>query len=146
MSPTARATDTWTTREVPILVAISETLDPGERLPVGEIQIPGLAPDDITRSLLSLDDGGYVELDNRRGLVDAVTKLTPAGRRAAGQWPSAEDLVPRLVEALTQVADTTDDLAQKGRLRQAAATLGGVGRQIAVEISTKMLEHQMGLA
>jgi hypothetical protein len=143
-----RATDTWTTREVPVLVAIAEALEarePGERLPAADIQVDGLTGEDVRRSLLLLQEGEFVKLDERRGLVISVEKITPAGRRAASQWPSADDLLPRLVEALAHVADQTTDPEQQSRLRQVAATLGGLARSIAGEVGARMVEHQLGL-
>jgi hypothetical protein len=127
------------------LVVIAENLEPGKRLLLHEIQLPGLTEEEVRLSLLMLEDGGFVTLDNRRGLVKSVEKITPAGRRAAGQWPSPDDLVPRLIQALEQVADKTTDPDQQGKLRQAAAAVGSIGAKLVGEVGARMIEHQMGL-
>lgn len=145
MDSTPRAADRWTTREAPVLVKVAEELDRADRLSVSDIHIGGLGTDDVQRSLRALEDGGYIRVDWRATWIAAVTGITPAGRRAAGQWPSQDDLVPRLAEVLAQVAETTEDPTTKGRLQRAAEAVAALTGKVVVEVGARMVEHQIGL-
>jgi hypothetical protein len=113
------------------------------------IETTNLLARDVGTSLLALD-GDYLHL-KRTGLdltnmnEWCVDQITTAARRAVGQWPSAEDLVGRLVAALGEVAEQTTDQQAKSRLRQGAEALGGLTKSVVAEVAAKVLEHRMGL-
>jgi hypothetical protein len=102
--------DQWTTRDLPVLRRAAQILevDGGD-----EVRSEGIAADlDLSedaalRSLLALQDAGYVigvNADSYGGRYVMVTDLTERGRRAVGIWPS-EDIVDALITALERAAD-----------------------------------------
>ena len=63
-------------------------------------------------------------------------------RRAVGHWPTAESVSDQLIAALLQATDREADRERKSKLRSAAETLGGVGREILVAVvSTVIASH-----
>jgi hypothetical protein len=61
-----------------------------------------------------------------------IRGITDAGRRAIGQWPSAETIVDRLAQGLLDAADQEPDEQRKSRLRSIAEGLRGFARDVAV--------------
>jgi hypothetical protein len=139
--------DTWASRDLPVLdatVALLEEVDMPEVADIADRS--GLAVADVARALQALD-GVYVDLRLTMGDPGAwfVQGVTPAARRAVGQWPTAESLIGQLVSGLEAAAEREDDPVRKGRLRQAASLLGGAVRDIAVDIAAKVIERGAGL-
>lgn len=143
--------DTWYSRELPVLTAVAEAFERGIDAGFPDVpdiaQATGLSPEEVGKALLALD-GEYLDLRATMGGPTGwfVEKISSQTRREVGQWPSPETLITRLADALEQVADHTEDQQTKGRLRQAATALGGLAKNVAVEVTTKMLEHQIGLS
>ena len=54
-------------------------------------------------------------------------------RRDLGSWPTPENMLDGLIEALNSEADRASD-DQKSRLHAAADALGGVAREIAIRV------------
>src|SRR5258708_38933339 len=97
----------------------------------------GLGRAEVARSLEALDPT-YVDFRKTETGGDPtfwyVLKVTPEARRAVGQWPPAEGLVDRLVQAFRDAAENEDDPERHYQLRQAAGLLGDSIRDVAVEI------------
>lgn len=139
--------DTWVSRDLPVLDATVALLEDTDLPEVADIAgRTGIPVADVARALKAMD-GVYLGLqvtmgDSARWFVRSVT---PEARRAAGQWPTGDSLVTRLVEGLNAAAEHERDPERKSRLRQAAALLGGGVRDIAVDIAAKVIERSTGL-
>jgi hypothetical protein len=139
--------DTWTSRDLPVLDATVALLENRPLVDVTDIAArAGLTVAETSGALQAME-GVYVELAMSMGGPQSwsVQGVTPAARRAVGQWPSAESLITRLVEGLNAAADQEANPERKSRLRQAASLLGGAARDIATDIAARFIEHSMGL-
>jgi hypothetical protein len=140
--------DTWANRELPVLDATVRLLEDDFRVCVRDIAAEtGIDPRDVDRALRALE-GEYVgEYQQLATGGDPnpwyVTSVTAAARQAVGQWPTAEDLITRLAEAFSTAAEHEPDPEKKRRLRSFAGMLGGAGRDIAVEVAARVIEHQI---
>lgn len=103
----------------------------------------GLDEADVKRALRSLYEASppYIE-----GITVAqmaypirLTNVTERARREAGQWPTPEALVSRMVAALNEAADAELDPERKSKLKSAALALGGVGRDLAVQVAATVI-------
>ncbi len=143
--------DTWTTRDLPVLLAIVERFDDDGRSPgPNQIQkITGLDAEVVQRALRALGSEQLSFLTEVKGSwgkqIIMVGAPTGHARRAVGAWPTAEVLADRLVAAMNEAADRQADDEQKGLLRKAAAFLGSAGRDIAVDVAATALNKQMGM-
>jgi hypothetical protein len=143
--------DTWTTRDLPVLLAIVEGFDDGGRSPgPKQIQeITGLEPETVQRALRALGSEQPSFLAEVKGSwgkqIIMVGAPTGHARRAVGAWPTAEVLADRLVAAMNDAADSEADDEQKGLLRKAASFLGSAGRDIVVGVAATALNKQMGM-
>ncbi|MGH9250870.1 MAG: hypothetical protein ACRD0W_15295 [Acidimicrobiales bacterium] len=127
--------DRWASQDLPVLRRAAQILEVEGG---GEVRPEGIAADlDITedaalRSLLALQDAGYVvgaNADSLAGRYVIVTDLAERGRRAAGIWPS-EDSVDALIDALERAADEADDPEEKSRLNKLATGFRDVGKRV----------------
>lgn len=88
----ASVTDTWQSREVPVLTAVIRVLDETKsaQVTVSEIvEACGLSPDEAAAAVQALD-GTYLTLQRTLGAADSwiVSRPTDAARRVVGQWPN----------------------------------------------------------
>jgi hypothetical protein len=145
-------TDTWTSRELPVLRAIVTTYDETGR-PILPNQIEaasGLDPDTVQQALRALkhEDPPFVASMEYGGSgieIGLVGPPTGHARRAVGAWPTAEALADRLVAALDSAADQETNEDRKGWLKKTAMYLGGAGRDLAVEVLATTLSKQTGI-
>lgn len=103
----------------------------------------------VKESLRRLE-GSYVTFTAMAGDGDPLmavrnVRLLPAGRRATRQWPSPEETVTALAEALNAAAESETDAQQASRLRNAATAVGGVSRDLATNIAATVLARFAGL-
>ena len=145
-------TATWATRELLILRCALRRLDGGEllveledvrqetELPTDQLWagVQALAHSDPPYIQVSLA-GGWTD-DHASGVIEGVSERA---RRELGSWPSADDLVTQLAAALSQAADREAEPERKGRLRAAADTLGGIAREIAVQVISRRLGQEL---
>jgi len=135
-------TPTWSDRDLPILAAALRRLDAGETFPpLEDIRAEvGLDVVQMRAGLSALETAQppYITLQytmagpaNVGGFVKGVSERA---RRQLGAWPSAEDLMERLVIALREEAEAETQPERKSRLRSAADVLGGMAREIAVQV------------
>lgn len=134
----------WEDRELPILQVVHENEEHPERR---NLDVGGLANQlawerDRTligvRRLVGNDyvtaiDGGTMGGDDWARL-----RLTEKGLRAVGDWPSEVDLLTALVAAMSDVADEVDDEDQGNRLRKGALALGGVMKDVGVQVAANL--------
>lgn len=128
--------DTWTNRDLPVLRAAVEIYDrTGSFVQPHEI-VDASAFDHATvqRALRALCREPYFESEETDfDGIAAVGPPTGAALRVAGQWPSPENQLERLIDALQAAAD--DDSRpeeERSRFRQAAAWLGTTASAIAI--------------
>jgi len=65
-----------------------------------------------------------------------VLKVTPEGRRAVGQWPTAEGLVDQLVQTFRDAASRELDSERQLQLSQVAGLLAGSVHDVALQAAT----------
>jgi hypothetical protein len=85
-------------------------------------------------------DPPYLELKANSGwnrtddfVSGLITSVSERARRELGTWPSPENLLEGLIQALNSKAESAPE-EQKGRLQSAAEVLGGAFRDIAVSV------------
>lgn len=146
--------DTWFPLDEPVLEAVIAAFDSGppDRFPPSVRDIAGATgfpPADVAHALQRLD-GEYLSFRTSATHNDPkpwyVERVFPSARRVVGQWPSLDVLIGRLTTALQQVAEQAGDENTKGRARRAFEALGGLTKDIVVEVAAKMAEHQIGLS
>lgn len=140
---------TWAERDLPVLSAAVAALDEGlgDLVTVdGIASATGLSPDDVGRAALALEDE-YLTLTRTMGGVGAwgVVAVTPAARRAAGQWPAPGDVVDQIVAALESAAEMSTDESRRTTLRGIAMGLMGAGRDIAVQVLATTIAKTTGV-
>lgn len=106
----------------------------------------GLSPDDVGRACLALQDE-YLELRRTMGGVGSwvILSVTPAARRAAGQWPAPADVVDQIVAALEVAAEECTEESRRSTLRGIAMGLMGAGRDIAVQVIATTIAKTSGV-
>ena len=131
--------DTWGVRDIPVLSAVVELLDHSYMVTVSDVaERTGLDLAEVARSLDAMDPT-FVDFRKTETGGDPrfwyVNRVTPEARQAVGQWPTAEDLVDRLVKAFSAAADDEEDAERHYQLRQAAGLLGETVRDVAVRVA-----------
>lgn len=130
--------DTWTDRDLPVLSAAVEIYEETGRRALRPRQIEsatGFDGETVQRALRALMREPYFEKSEGAfgGQILMVGPPTSAALRVAGQWPSPETQLERLIAALQTAAD--DDSRpdeERSRFRQAAAWLGTTASAIAI--------------
>ena len=137
---------TWASRDLPVLDATVRLLTHDTMPEFGDIATEtGMTLETVAAALHALD-GTFVDLQQGFSLETSyVSSVSADARRVVGQWPTAESLVTQLAEAFTTAADQEPDPEKKGRLRSIASGLGGAGRQIAIDVTARVVEHQIGM-
>lgn len=139
--------DTWASRDLPVLEAVAARIDGFISTGYPEAwEIAESAGMEILDVVTALDalDGTYIKL--RRGLAPPkwhIVGVTPAARRAVGQWPTGASLVERLAAGLSEAAEQEKDPEQKRRLLAVARELGGAAKTIAINVASEILEHRL---
>jgi hypothetical protein len=143
---------TWTSRELPVLQAMVEYLDDPAHThigPAGIAELSGLDEDQVVRALRALAEATPPFIQGSQPAQCTypvlVTGVSERARRAVGQWPSGEQLAEELLRRLQQAADDEPDPERRGRLRQATTVLGGVARDVVVEVASAVAARSMGL-
>ena len=139
---------TWFDRDLPVLETTVALLN--EVGHPGFIEVRSIAartgrdPQQVLQALLAMEEE-YVTLQWVGGgapNLHKVTRVTPAARRAVGQWPSAEGFSDRLLSAMQEALDRESDPIRRSKLRSATAALTGMGREVlAAVVSAAMSEH-----
>jgi DNA-binding MarR family transcriptional regulator len=139
----AEVEDTWAARDIPVLTAAVALLERSYMVTVSDIaEQTGLEQADVARALDALHPS---HLDFRRTETGGdprfwyVLKVTPEGRQAVGQWPTAESLIDRLVTALREAAEHEQDAERQFQLGHAATLLGEAVRDVAVQAAATVV-------
>jgi hypothetical protein len=145
----ATTADTWYTVDLPVLdviVAFQREQPAGVLPQLGDIHaVLDLPAEEIFRSALRLE-GEYLELERVGSLGNWVIRsVTPAARRAVGQWPNPEAVANQLIAAMADAAAHELDPDRRTRLQAATDVLGGVGREVLISVTAAFVKAQMGL-
>ena len=146
--------DTWASRDLPILEAIVSAFNDPDPVPTADTRTDrALRPSGTGRRHGPARPGQYqaaaVGVSAAAGTATypiIITDVTERARRLVGQWPTAESLAGQIAEALTEAAEHEPDPVRKGRLREARAVLGDTSRGVLVEVLSRIVERQAGLA
>lgn len=132
--------ETWTNRDLPVLKAAVDIFETGDDDNIEPDEIArrtGFDVDDVQRALRVLYKHPYLDPDS--GMSDAsgqvlfVGEPTGDGLRAAGNWPTPEGIVDRLIAALeTAAEDETRSADDRGLLSKAALTMRGAAYQLLI--------------
>ncbi len=145
---------TWATRELPILAVALRRMDAGEYFVdlEGLRQELGLPVDQMRLGVTALAEAWppYLSVSSTSGGPDQiggfVDQISERARRELGTWPSPDGVLERLVAALEQAAAGEPRSDRKRRLRVAAEALGGVAREVVVNVLSAQLGSQVGKA
>lgn len=136
----------WATRDLPVLRALVEYFDAIDayRLQVGQIaEMTGMAEDAVKRALRDLWDAEPRPIKGM--MVDQapypvlVTGVTEQGRRMVGAWPNPQQLTERLLDGFERAIAAEPDEQQRTRLRRAFDTLGGITREVLVQVAANAI-------
>ena len=130
--------DTWTNRDLPVLRAAvqiyEETGHPKIRASHID-RVLGFDKETTQRAIRALYTEPYFEAGTQAfgGETLSVGAPTSAALRVAGQWPTPENMVERLVAAL-QAASEDENVPEpeRGKAKQAAMWLGDTLSKIAI--------------
>lgn len=135
--------DTWAARDLPVLNAAVTLLESSYMVTVSDIaERTGLEQAEVARALDALHP---THADFRKTETGGdprfwyVFKVTPEGRRAAGQWPTAQGLVDRLVNAFRDAAARDQDPERQYQLNQAAALLADTVQDVALRAAADIV-------
>lgn len=140
--------DQWYSRDLLVLREIATVLssDPDAHVDVDHLA-EKFGLDQRTASAVTgtLRDAGFIdgmEVEDLPGLV-IVTKLTPAGRREVGLWPSPDTAADRLMAALEQAIEQAPEGPQKTRLKKIRDGFLSAGRDLIVDVAGGVLTGQI---
>jgi hypothetical protein len=141
---------TWYTRDLPVLTAALQFLEEHDYTLLPEVSdlapIIGLDEMDVAKALKALD-GEYLETHTTLGGLTSTTveEVLPAGRRAAGQWPTPELVAERLVAGLEAAAANESDPERKSKLKQTSIFLGSAGKDLLINLVASVIARSAGL-
>lgn len=125
--------DVWTTRDLPVLVAVVEALQDFDQAFTGGVRASsiadrtGVALPAVVLSFRTLDDAGLIEVTKVMGGGGANWRAVRVSGRAlqlVGAWPTPEGMAERILRELEAAAEAEPDAEKRGKLRAAAAVLG----------------------
>ncbi len=133
----AMSDDTWNNRDLPVLRAAVDIYErTGRSIKPRQIeQECGFDQETVQRALRALNREPYFEKVSGAfgGLILLVGAPTGNALRVAGQWPTPENQLERMVAALEAAAnDEGRDDEERSRFRQAILALRGAAYQVAI--------------
>lgn len=129
--------DTWLSRDLPVLKAAVEVFErEGDPMDADDIAVAAqLDADTVQHALRALRTEPFFDKGQETANGDILWVGKPTGQalRVAGQWPSPEILLDRLVAALDAAGDDVERLPEeRSRLKQVALGLRTAAAQIAI--------------
>jgi hypothetical protein len=130
-------TDTWATRDLPVLRAAVELYDEQGRPPRSTDleRVTGFDKETVQRALRALYSEPFFEpgVESSGNRIIFVGNPTSSALRVVGQWPSPEVQLERLVAAFEAVAaDESRPEEERSRAKQVGLWLTGALSQIAI--------------
>lgn len=134
--------DVWADRDFPVLVEITRLVDEGAST-VAIAEVAGALdwPDErVQHAAKALERRGLLEtMGVMSGQVLRVRNLRGEAYLLTGLHPDGDDALGKLISALRQAAEQTNDPDEKGRLRKAASALGDIAGQVGAGVMTAYL-------
>lgn len=134
--------ETWTNRDLPILRATLRRFDAGEAMvDLEDVRVEtGLTGDQMWAGIHALRDSypPYLDFSLVGGWGDGlahgdITSITERARRELGTWPTPENVLESLIQALNAEAETAPE-EEKSRLRAVVDALNGMAQEIAIRV------------
>jgi hypothetical protein len=144
------AESTWLVRELPILEAVAAATEASEDDVANAtvVERSGLSEQDVRRGLRALYQSGHLDaLDaSTMGEPDEYLglELTEKGRRAVGQWPSADGALDALMSVLHEREQAATSEDERSRWAQLAAAVASFGRDAGVNLAAAWLAKISG--
>lgn len=135
--------DYWYSRDLPVLrEAARQAAASSERLNADVQRMAAAAntdPDGVEAALKWLEDGNYLATVRSPTRADGQAtvwgvEILERGRRTVGIWPSQQEPVDRLLEALRQAEEHTSDEEDRTALARAGRYLAALPRDIVAEV------------
>jgi len=129
--------DTWLDRDLPVLRAAVEVFE-RESDPMDADDIAaeaGLDAETVQRALRALSTEPFFEQGQETANGDILWVGKPTGQalRVAGQWPSPETLLDRLLTALDAAGEDEErPTEERSKIKQVALGLRSAATQIAI--------------
>lgn len=143
-------TETWTTRDRPILEAIVVAEQNGvlKLRPQALVKTTGLDEDQVQLGLKALVQAGYIGGRQGQGtrqlVLDDIRPLERA-RREVGQWPSG-DATRTFLEMLEKQIAVESDPVQKSGLQKFLVAAKEVGQDVLTSVLTSVVKQTTGLS
>lgn len=134
--------ETWATVALPTLRWCAEHPDASELDPAESM--PDIDRADIDREVARLYEAGYLSGTRTSGPDLLRPRLTERGLRAAEVWPP-EDAYDGLVHTLDNMIDQADTPETKSRLVKVRDAVGGLGRDVGVNVVATFAATRMGI-
>jgi DNA-binding PadR family transcriptional regulator len=141
--------DTWHARELPILRLLVAEFEAGAwRVEARSIaEKLDFTSDRVELALRYLESDGLVEQpprESRRASGVQIQRVTAAGLRRAGAWPTEQTALDRMLASLEAIAANTeapDD--DRSRARRILSELTGDGRNLGLAVVTAIVTGQV---
>jgi hypothetical protein len=136
----------WYPVDRPVLLGIAQSLrtSPGEWVHAPQVATSVALPLDEVVAAGQRLAGEYIvikDLTTFGGPDWAATALTSAGLREVGLWPTPETALDRFVAAL-EAAEAQAAPEDKPKLRAVIRAVGGMGRDLGVNVFSALLTGQ----
>lgn len=140
--------DTWSNRDLPVLRQIVRMVDhdPIVGGPLGDIATEtGLDVDDVYRAAKALEYDGLIRLTEYASppQFHRADRVTGDARRLAGQWPTPETGLDRIIAALDAIAANTDDEDTRTKARKFADFLRTSAATVGLSVATAVITGQL---
>jgi hypothetical protein len=139
--------DTWKSREQPVLREVVEELDQyrSSRVSLDSVaEATGLSIEEVHRAALNLERGGYVELELDFGSDPAFKNFTERALRATGMWPDDEKLADAFLWTLERKVDEANTPEERSRAAKVRDAIVSAGRDFTIELAAAMASRGMG--
>lgn len=143
-------TPTWSSRELPILEAMSIASEVGDdpRRAAHEA-VSDLTNELYQETLLALLTDGYVDgivtstADGRSTVI--LTRLLPKGLRAIGRWPG-DDPTKEVLRTLDHLESVEVDPEKKSRMQRLRSGIEGAGTDVVAKVIVETFRAVSGRA
>lgn len=132
--------DLWLSRDLLVLRACVAAMDRENDLVMLDViaNETGLAFEDVQRSVLALDRDRLVDglktTDGTGTRAHAIRNVAGDAYRKVGAWPTPDTMADRLLTALEDLAEYSDDQVTRTKARKALDGLGSFSRDVLVAV------------
>lgn len=144
--------DVWHDRDLPVLREITRRLSakPGESVYAHEIAATlTIDVNEARAAIVNLIRGHFLlepspssrRLSARRG--DTIIDITDRALYASETWPTPETALHRIIAALDQIAEHTDDADTRGNARKLGDWLKSSAQTVGIGVATAAITGQL---